>query len=523
MDYDYELFLGGAPKGFYFLGEADRSYVQSFYSHQCQDRLKFLVQIRQLGGRKYCCYNYLLYEGVLDSEDRKGSYFGLTLRLDMYCKDIHSIYGLLDILYRQYVHGNLLVNVSDVSGKSKYLKYTVPNFEAQSGLHKQMETAAGQLLGTMIRPESFVSFDGYPQMGANYVQVHLHDFDNAGLDALVRRDGGVAMSPYYDGRRIVDLTQNHNATLQSQKQGYDKQINDINIAHNDKIKNLNAQLDMSQKDKDKLNNEIKTKNQTIEDYKQQVERLEDTNKKLQQVEDISTLVARIEEPIKKLVKLEKETADLRKDTADSLEKLVSAMSKLSKQEKPDKYNKRHEDDEGGKRPRIRWRFPHGVTPWLVLAAFLLVLVLCCLGLGKCSSGAPWQDSFKATSQGQMKTTASHVNNHGGDEHADEQDQSEDNEEQSSAPPETPAVQTSGQIRIDIGGYSGEGALKKDRLYPVELKGVNALGGKWKVEGANIKGDINSSKIEITPNDTIVKIAFTAADGTEIQPRDLKAE
>ena len=112
---EVELFIHGVPNGEGFWGkEDDRNYFGTFYDHST-DEVKFLVQNRASKGKLYCYYNYLVYKtvgsptpNVVAYDGRDGSYFGLSLRLDAYCKDVMNMYRILDTIYNIYVCGSLL-------------------------------------------------------------------------------------------------------------------------------------------------------------------------------------------------------------------------------------------------------------------------------------------------------------------------------------------------------------------------------------------------------------------------------
>ena len=89
---DLELFIHGVPKGQKIWGKAenDLAYIQNFYT-QNNDETKFLVEIRSTKDTTFCYYSYLKYNNVVASDGRAGSYFGMTLRFDVYCADIVTI------------------------------------------------------------------------------------------------------------------------------------------------------------------------------------------------------------------------------------------------------------------------------------------------------------------------------------------------------------------------------------------------------------------------------------------------
>ncbi len=503
----YDLLLGGVPYGFDYLGEPDgQQYVQSFYDTSCKDRLKFLVQIKENANKKHCYYNYLLYEGVVASNDREGSFFGLTLRFDEFCKNIIAVYSLLDLLYSLYVHGHGKLLAENTNGK---LRYTVSNFNGLNGLRKQMEDAAGQFLRTMVQNGSFVPLDGYPPMQGSYYQVHRYDYNNTGLEALVKRYGGVAISPYYDGKRIATLTQDYKAELKNQEKDYEQKLHNKDHDYNNEKQALNSQLNEVRKENGDLNTKLKLKEQTISILRQQNEKLKEDNEKLRQVKEISTLVAEIKQPVTDLVKIENEAVSLRKGMKQPLAALTSAMSELSMRNKLDNQVKGPQ--------RGIWRYFNINNVWFYLAIFLAI-VLIGVGYKQCSS---WRNSsldypHTATNE------ASFENVSDADTHEESTTADEPQKPEETGAEQSPAEQPT--VKIDIVEYGGNGPLEKGKPYTVELKGAAAdMKGRWNVDGASTGEDTHSLGISITPNDTIVKIAFVGPDEKMIVNRELKAK
>ena len=51
-----------------------------------------LAKYQQQENQAYAYYSYLRYKNMIGAGGRPGSYFGLTLRLDMYYQDVMLIY-----------------------------------------------------------------------------------------------------------------------------------------------------------------------------------------------------------------------------------------------------------------------------------------------------------------------------------------------------------------------------------------------------------------------------------------------
>ena len=108
-----DLFVHGVPYGeSYWRKGDDQDYFGTFYDRS-SDEVKCLIQVRMSEGKAYCYFNYLVNRDVLDSQGRAGSYFGMTLRIDSYCKDIVNVYRILDTLFNIYVMGKYMCHFQE--------------------------------------------------------------------------------------------------------------------------------------------------------------------------------------------------------------------------------------------------------------------------------------------------------------------------------------------------------------------------------------------------------------------------
>ena len=174
---DVELFVHGVPNGEAFWGkdETCRNYMGQFYV-KCTDEVRFLIQTCELKGKRYCFYNYLVYKSagalepnVVGFDGRDGSYFGLTLRLDAYCKDVAKVYRILDTIYNVYILGKILK-----MDKSK-LKYVTPDFSGVSTQLQLVETATMQLIQNAFVASDFSGINDFALGGTTLSKFNLND------------------------------------------------------------------------------------------------------------------------------------------------------------------------------------------------------------------------------------------------------------------------------------------------------------------------------------------------------------
>ncbi len=138
---EFQVSIYGVSNGFDYWSriEDDYSYYSSFYSDVVHKRNEMQIEIRNVRGKKYSYYNYLIYENVLNKEGRSDSFFGLTLRFDAYCLDVQNVYRILDITFKRKLLNEIVKKdggayqflVDDLKSVENYMMSDVEPFVAE--------------------------------------------------------------------------------------------------------------------------------------------------------------------------------------------------------------------------------------------------------------------------------------------------------------------------------------------------------------------------------------------------------
>ena len=127
--------------------QEDKDYYAQFYSDQKEDVLMTVEIVNRPHGVS-AYYNYLRNNNILST--RVGSYFGMTMRIDgAFCRDVKSIYMILDNLFNKMIVGSLLVPKGD-----KY-EYVIDSFAAQNEILLQVEKQFSNMLNAFCSPQDF--------------------------------------------------------------------------------------------------------------------------------------------------------------------------------------------------------------------------------------------------------------------------------------------------------------------------------------------------------------------------------
>lgn len=298
---EVELFVHGVPNGEGFWGkEEDRNYFGIFYDHS-SDEVKFLIQTRSFKGQSYCYYNYLVYKSagssspnVVGYDGRDGSYFGISLRLDAYCKDIINMYRILDTVYNVYVLGNLLK-----MEKTK-LKYTTPDFASVSATLEAIEKDTIQLIQKAFSNESFVKLDGFVLSVGNYPTFNLYDCAPDVIQSAIKQCSKVLISPYYPSGKEVAIQQQCNAQIQVVQQQCDSRLKADTDIRTKEMNEMSLSLASTKSQLSQLQLNITQKEGAINQLNTEITRLKSELAIAGKNKKIAQIVAPLKEPITEL-------------------------------------------------------------------------------------------------------------------------------------------------------------------------------------------------------------------------------
>lgn len=287
---EVEVFVHGTPHGESFWGkEEDRMFFGSFYTQTCSDEVKFLIQTRLTMEKSYCYYSYLLYKNVIESGGRTGSYFGLTIRMDAYCKDFMRVYKILDMVFSAYVLNKVL---EPLTGGYKYI---VSDFPGSKELMDKIEKGALKLIQATFEktPGDFCGLSDFSQKKTYGNSANLYEITADAVEKVMRKDGAVALSPYYQTSKERQAEEKYQEELQKVREKYEARLQQ-DAEEKDKV---NASLSSAQSDCDSLKGKLSEKQKEIEGLKKEIDSYKKQKKSAEQVRKSSEIIERIKEPI----------------------------------------------------------------------------------------------------------------------------------------------------------------------------------------------------------------------------------
>lgn len=476
-----EVFVHGVPNGESFWGnEEDRNFFGTFYVQGSNDAVKFLIQTRMSNGTTYCYYSYLVYKNVLGNEGREGSYFGLSIRFDAYCKDFLSIYKVLDTMFTAHVLNKILKFQN-----GKY-KYAITDFGSSSEIMNCINSTTLQLVQSSLTNDSFGSLQGFAVGGTNLPTGNIYETTTNDVESCIKQYGKIALSPYYPTARETGLVKQYDSKLQVVKQQYEERYKTEIDTKDQKLRSVNDSLVSLQKENGNLRNTINQKEQVIAQKNQSIADLENKIKQIEHTKKVIKNVELIKEPIIELSKI------------FGVQR-VSVPNKTAVQKK-------------GYASIIKSLIP--------FVNFILLIFVIVILWGKSSTKATASNDEMTHLQDTERLSKEQISEH------HEAETSNTTSDAGVNNPFTTTTENPSTLSMDVGNYNERENkfLKKKVPYTVEIKNSQEpANGKWEIEGGHINGNANGNSITFVPEaDNTVTITYQGQNG-ENCTRTLKVD
>lgn len=281
---DVEIFFHGVPKGHDYRGiESERSFFSTFYNSIPQDEtVKLLVNIRNIRGISYYYYHYLVNNSIADCDGRPGSYFGVSIRMDAFCSDIHNMYRILDYIYHLYVVNDIL------KWNNGRLEYSVHTFTLYTDTFETIEKEILRLIQKAFYQESFISLGELSHGNESTPCFYLYDCTPEAISAAIRNYRSIAVSPYFQSESEKKCLRQNEERLQSIKEDNERNIRRIEQEYKNKTDQLAQSLQLANDQKEKIENDLRS--------------VRNDNYRLRQGTNprIGQLIDQIKEPIREL-------------------------------------------------------------------------------------------------------------------------------------------------------------------------------------------------------------------------------
>ena len=267
---DVEFFLHGVPHGQDYWGlPEERDYFSLFYNGNTE-QTRLLIQVRQINGKSFSYYHYLVGNGIVDDAGRPGSYFGMTLRFDAYCSEVITMYRILDTVYHFDVLGHLLQK------EGSKTVYTVAKFSNKGEYIEQIQRHAITLIQQTFagRKGVFVAIDeSFSLNGSSASKINLIDVDDDDIFKLIKSEGMVSLSLFYTTLREQQQLQKWREKLQEAEMAHSQTCEELRRANEHattEIEKLKQQIIEEKAEITRLETELDTlHNRDVEQFMSQ--------------------------------------------------------------------------------------------------------------------------------------------------------------------------------------------------------------------------------------------------------------
>lgn len=268
MDLKLNLFVHGVPKGQKIWGpqEEDRNFIESFYSQKSDLSAQLKIDVMKIGSDAYCYYTYLRGSNILDIDNRPGSYFALTIRINACYIDLKNMYNILDVSFQKFILGKILTSNESSS------KYIVADFQQCDDTLKSLEKEIINYLSSFSNSSDFINLDNFITNSKLACQnVNLLECTNKNVLNYIKEKGSVSVSPIHPSKQFSDYVRKKEEEFEKIKLEAQKHIGEEKRKSEQQIQSLKAEYSTTDKKISELNKQVEIEKSNAVSFKQKFE------------------------------------------------------------------------------------------------------------------------------------------------------------------------------------------------------------------------------------------------------------
>lgn len=286
MNYNIKLFVHGVPNGQDTWGNpgTDAKYIEAFYGRKSNVAKQMILEVMHFGGETNAYYTFY-NDKIQDRQNRPGSYFALTLRINYYYADIQNIYNLLEAAFNKYIIGTVLEHTG---GGYRFL---VSQLNQANEAFIALEKELNHYLMQFSNNEDFVSLSGFKSNGQNeYRQINLLEAAANDVSSHIKSTGKISVSSLYPTSKEQQIINKMNSEIQAAQQKTQKIVQDaqrdkelgIQAVKDEYKSQLRDQKDKDNKDKVQLREQVEKLNLELQEAQSYKKFYEESKKKLEE-------------------------------------------------------------------------------------------------------------------------------------------------------------------------------------------------------------------------------------------------
>ncbi len=304
-----DIYIHGVPNGqrIWSTGGEDQ-IINQFYGAGGEEQTKFLAEVRKSGGQNYCYYSLLKYKNVSAENGRAGSYFGLTIKMDMVCTKVETIFHILDMIY-----GSTILN-KFLKKEGERLQYVVGDFKDKESQCKTVVDKVMNVLGQSVDGGDFVNITSSMLSGKGTPKVNIAEYTSESAFAIINQNGGIAVSSAYPSVQLASYIKKKDAEVNSIKLQSQQEVNSIKQQSQQEVSRIQQQASQNIQEQERKNSAAlqQVRDQANRETEKIKAQYADVDKKLrayeqqqkQLLKENNELKRTVEEQNKKITKLE---------------------------------------------------------------------------------------------------------------------------------------------------------------------------------------------------------------------------
>jgi hypothetical protein len=263
-----DLFVHGVPKGQKIWGpqEEDRIFIESFYSQRSNIDVQLKIDVMKIGVDTYCYYTYIRGSNMLDTDNRQGSYFALTIRVNAFYNDLFKMYSILDSSYQTFILEKILAT------NESSTKYLIDDFQQCEDSLKELEKQIINYLSTFSNSSNFINLDKFATNSKlASLNLNLLECNNKNALTYIKEKGSVSVSPFHPSKQFSEYIRKQEEEIEKLKLEAQKQIGEEKRKSEQQIQNIKAEYSTVDKKISELNRQIEQEKSNVASFRQKFE------------------------------------------------------------------------------------------------------------------------------------------------------------------------------------------------------------------------------------------------------------
>lgn len=325
MALNINLYVHGVPMGQKTWGvlREDDNFIGNFYSHKWPAKELMQVDIMECKGKVYSYYTFVKGQNVMGYDNRTGSYFALTIRMDAYYADLQNMYKILSAAYEKMCVGSL------VQKQGEGIKFIVQDFAVMDAELKRIENRIISYIGEFSNNKDLISFSGFKTNSLLPVQTeNLLECDNVKALNTVKATGKISVSPYYPSKKVKELISKNEDEMQKLRQMTSQQINEAREKASQQIRNIESKANediasarrQASEEMTRLKSQYSTVDKQMNELEQKLKQEKERSKQLQK---------ELRNELEQKLEQEKRTKQLQKEVKELTISLKQAKDNVS--------------------------------------------------------------------------------------------------------------------------------------------------------------------------------------------------